>query len=228
VAGSGLPDVYEYLSDTFPERVDVKIHSAIASAGDLKAAIIAQNKDKNELCRRTMDIFLTHYGSEAGVACLKWVPTGGLFITGGNTPKNIAEIQNPNGLFMQALFDKGRLSGVVRGCPVYAVMVEDLGERGAHFAAYKELQVAVQASRGSSNNGSRNGGNITAFRNFLWTAAAAVAVTALSVNIYSGEGLGVSYCWKSVIQPFFAKLGVLLPTKLEGMSFNGYVLTKRK
>ena len=87
-----------------------------------------------------MDIFLTHYGSEAGVACLKWLPTSGLYITGGNTPKNIVEISNPDGLFMQALADKGRVSGILNDCPIYAVLVEDLGVRGAHFSAYKEMQ----------------------------------------------------------------------------------------
>jgi glucokinase len=140
VAGSGLPDVYQYLSETFPEQVDPAIHAAIAAGGDLKAAVVARNKDENSLCRATMDIFLTHYGSEAGVACLKWMPTAGLYITGGNTPKNIDEIRRVDGLFMRALRDKGRVKGMIEQCPVYAVLVEDLGARGAHFVAYKELQ----------------------------------------------------------------------------------------
>eukprot|EP00605_Chrysophyceae_sp_TOSAG23-4_P001616 GSChrysophyteH1.ASY1.ANO1.1776.1 assembled CDS len=140
ISGSGLPDVYEYLSQTFPDCVDTSLHEAINNGNDLKAAIIAKNREKNSLCRRTMDIFLTHYGSEAGVACLKWLPTSGLYITGGNTPKNIDEISNPDGLFMQALADKGRVSGILNDCPIYAVLVEDLGVRGAHFSAYKEMQ----------------------------------------------------------------------------------------
>jgi glucokinase len=139
VAGSGLPDVYEYLSIIFPKLIDPIIHDNINNGGDLKAAVIAQNKDINQLCRRTMDIFLTHYGSEAGVACLKWIPTGGLFITGGNTPKNIDEMKVTDGLFMQAMHDKGRVKGIINDCPIHAVMVEDLGERGAHYVAYKEF-----------------------------------------------------------------------------------------
>jgi glucokinase len=150
VAGSGLPDVYEYLSITFPERVDKTIHDAINKAGDLKAAVIANYKNSNELCRRTMDIFLTHYGSEAGVACLKWIPTGGLYITGGLTPKNIEEIRNQNGLFMQALLDKGRVKAMVAKCPVWAVLVEDLGERGAHVVAFKELQQEIIKAAGAT------------------------------------------------------------------------------
>ena len=113
----------------------------------MKAAVIAQNKDINQLCRRTMDIFLTHYGSEAGVACLKWIPTGGLFITGGNTPKNIDEMKVTDGLFMQAMHDKGRVKGIINDCPIHAVMVEDLGERGAHYVAYKEFISMVNTKK---------------------------------------------------------------------------------
>jgi glucokinase len=40
------------------------------------------------------------------VAALKWLPYGGLYLTGGLTPKNIALIQDPEGPFMAALLDK--------------------------------------------------------------------------------------------------------------------------
>jgi hypothetical protein len=40
-------------------------------------------------------------------------------------------------LFMEAYFDKGRVSPFLHQVPVYAVKVEDLGERGAHWVAVK-------------------------------------------------------------------------------------------
>ena len=46
----------------------------------------------------------------------------------------------------QAMLDKGRVSGMLDGVPVYAVLVEDLGERGAHrvaFSDYLHLNSAV-------------------------------------------------------------------------------------
>ena len=182
VAGSGLPDVYEYLSQTFPEQVDAAIHSAIATGGDFKAAVVAKNKNRNALCRRTMDIFLTHYGSEAGVACLKWMPTGGLYITGGNTPKNIAEISAKDGLFLQALRDKGRVRGMLAECPVFAVLVEDLGARGAHFMSYKELQLQLQlqAQAQAQRNDKGKQAWLLPWARFavpvaLWAAAAAMS-----------------------------------------------------
>jgi glucokinase len=40
-----------------------------------------------------METFAGAYGSEVGVAGLKWIPRGGLYVTGGLTPKNIKWIE---------------------------------------------------------------------------------------------------------------------------------------
>jgi len=77
VSGSGLLNVFEYLCATHPDKVNVEIVTAVSAAGDLGAAEIAKHGSDDELCGRTMDIFATHYGSEAGVAALKWLPFGG-------------------------------------------------------------------------------------------------------------------------------------------------------
>lgn len=143
VAGSGIPNVYEYLAQKNPKKVKRAVHEAIMASGDLKAGMIAKHSKGNgacELCKKTMDTFLTHYGSEAGNCCLKWNPTGGLFITGGLTPKNLDRMKDPQDLFLPALFEKGRVSPIVKACPVYAVLADNLGERGAHLVAFKSLQ----------------------------------------------------------------------------------------
>jgi len=89
-----------------------------------------------------MEIFASAYGAEAGVAALKWLPTGGLYLTGGLTPKNMQWIQSA--LFMEAFNDKGRVSGILKSIPVYAVLVEDLGERGAEYIALQLMQEVVR------------------------------------------------------------------------------------
>jgi glucokinase len=38
------------------------------------------------------------------------------------------------------MFDKGRVSPAIKACPVYLVLNEDLGERGAHYYAYQLLK----------------------------------------------------------------------------------------
>lgn len=146
ISGHGLVNIYEYLCIINPNKIDQTVHKKFKQAGDLKAATIATNLH-NELCSKAMDTFITYYGAEAGVAALKWLPYGGLYITGGMTPKNIDLIDSgPNGKFMTALKDKGRVSGVIDDIPIYAVMVEDLGERGAHFMAYTDFQDIIKSS----------------------------------------------------------------------------------
>lgn len=104
--------------------------------------IVSENAKPGTLAGLALDIFAGAYGSEAGVAGLKWMPFGGLFITGGLTPKNIDRIAGENSLFMEAFRDKGRVSPLLSKIPMYAVLVEDLGERGAHWMAIKVRDVA--------------------------------------------------------------------------------------
>jgi glucokinase len=42
VSGTGLVNVYEFLSEKFPERVDPELHAQIVAAGDMKGKFIAQ------------------------------------------------------------------------------------------------------------------------------------------------------------------------------------------
>ena len=53
---------------------------------EFQAAIISKHQNTDALCRQTMDIFIRCYGAEAGLAGLKWLPYGGLYLAGGLTP----------------------------------------------------------------------------------------------------------------------------------------------
>lgn len=152
VSGTGLANVYEYFCATMPDKVNPQIQKELEAAGDMRGAVIAKHKDDDELCNKTMELFATAYGAEAGVAALKWLPYGGLYLTGGLTPKNIDLIKDPEGPFMSALFDKGRVKSILYSIPIFAVIVEDIGERGSHYVAYKEYckEVVAQAKKKKS------------------------------------------------------------------------------
>ena len=72
-----------------------------------------------------------------GNAALKWLPYGGLYISGGIGAKNPEWLKGDS--FMQAYADKGRLSNCVAQVPLYLVTTEDTGERGALFVAVSLL-----------------------------------------------------------------------------------------
>lgn len=110
------------------------------------------------------DLHHSAYGSEVGSSSIKFLPTGGnvpflnpgfhletsesltlllliphlhigMFVTGGVTPKNIHFIEGENSCFMTAYKDKGRVTPLLEKIPLFAVMTEDLGVRGALKAA---------------------------------------------------------------------------------------------
>ncbi|KAG3142707.1 hypothetical protein PC128_g24722, partial [Phytophthora cactorum] len=97
-----------------------------------------ENAKTNELCNQTLEIFVGAYGREAGNAMLKYLPRGGFYITGGLAPKNLDYFTKKD-IFLKSLFDKGRVSPALKACPIYLVLTEELGERGAHFYAYQLL-----------------------------------------------------------------------------------------
>lgn len=70
---------------------------------------------------------------------LKYLPRGGFYITGGLAPKNLDYFTQKD-IFLKACFNKGRVSPALEAIPIYLVLTEDLGERGAHYYAYQLLE----------------------------------------------------------------------------------------
>lgn len=58
---------------------------------------------------------------------LKFLPYGGLYISGGIAAKNPQWVQGKP--FTYALHDKGRMSPLLQQVPIYLVLVEDTGAR---------------------------------------------------------------------------------------------------
>ena len=110
----------------------------MGSDKDVRGALVAKcAADGNAVCKKAVDIFCQCYGSEVGVAALKWLPYGGLYISGGIAAKNPEWVRGQ--IFMSAYQDKGRMSNLVMSVPLHLVLVEDTGERGALFYAVSML-----------------------------------------------------------------------------------------
>ena len=150
VSGKGLANVYEFLAQEYPTRIVPSVHTEFLLAQDEQGRVVATNATENSLCQEAMSIMMSAYGCEAGSAAIKWVPTGGLFVTGGLTPKNIGYIDGQHTDFMISYRSKGRVSPLLERVPIFAVMVEDLGVRGAHKAAMMEYDVFVQQNGGGT------------------------------------------------------------------------------
>jgi glucokinase len=166
VSGRGLANIFEFLCQhpSFAGKAGAGVVSAFAAAGDLQGKVVAENSGSDPVCAAAMEVFIGAYGSEAGVCALKYLPLGGLFLAGGLTPKNLKHIATGDkGAFLVALRDKGRLTPAVLRVPIYAVLDEALGQRGAHYVAHKllrkqHLAAAAAAAAGGAGAGAGAGG----------------------------------------------------------------------
>jgi glucokinase len=141
VSGRGLANVYEFLVQKFPDRVDEAIHEEFLTAGDQQGRVVGVNSGiEGSLTAQAAQIMIAAYGAEVGNASLKFIPTGGMFVTGGLTPKNIGLIKGEDSPFMKAYLDKGRLLSLLDTVPLFAVMTEDIGLRGARVCAEREFK----------------------------------------------------------------------------------------
>lgn len=141
VSGKGLSNIYEFLVEEFPRMVTKSVYDEFQDAGALKGKVVGVNANSESnacpLCVRAMEIMMGAYGAEVGNCGLKFIPTGGLYVSGGLTPKNIKFIQGEDSPFLKAYKDKGRMSGLLDDIPLFAVLVEDLGLRGARVCAMR-------------------------------------------------------------------------------------------
>eukprot|EP00124_Ichthyophonus_hoferi_P003641 Ihof_evm3s329 gene=Ihof_evmTU3s329 len=113
VSMRGIVNVFEFLSqhDKFKDQVLPETMQAIASAS-VKSTAIALCEANDAVCRQTLDTVISTYGSEAGCAALKWLPYGGLYITGSFAMEHVDRLKSR--MFLAAYQDKGRVSPIIR------------------------------------------------------------------------------------------------------------------
>ncbi len=144
VSGQGIVAIYQFLRDRqmgeeSPEIAEVvriwEREKGVADKSVDPAATIAiaAAEENDHLSERTMKIFASAYGAEAGNLALKLLPYGGLYIAGGIAAKNLALLQS--GEFMSAFLEKGRVSSLLENIPVNIVLNPSVGLIGAALYA---------------------------------------------------------------------------------------------
>lgn len=137
VSGKGLENIYEFLRQKYPEQVNEVLDGEYNESSE-RGRLIGGEKYNYNLFKLALEMMFSIYGGEAGNVALKYLPHGGVYIAGGIAPKNIEFITNKDSQFMARFLDKGRMATIMPDFPVYVVMKEDLGLRGAHTIASKE------------------------------------------------------------------------------------------
>jgi glucokinase len=72
-----------------------------------------------DICVRSLDLFTSILGSEAGNVALKILATGGVYLGGGIPPRILPFLEK--GQFVEAFLRKGRMRDLVARIPVHVI-----------------------------------------------------------------------------------------------------------
>ncbi len=142
-SGIGLKNIYTFLRDA--KKMNESPALRLRMQQEDPNAVIGElgESGADELCAKTLDVFVAVYGAEAGNLALKILAHGGMYIGGGIAPKILKKMQD--GTFMQAFCDKGRMHDLVSTMPVRIILESRAALMGA--AAYAEVQAAEITGR---------------------------------------------------------------------------------
>jgi glucokinase len=130
LSGPGLVNVYEFLRDSGCGKESPEMAAAMQQSDPAAAISKAALDGKDDLAVKALDIWISVYGAEASNLALKAMATGGLFLSGGISPKILSKLKGTDS-FMKAFLDKGRLRSLVEAVPVFVVTNEKAGLLGA-------------------------------------------------------------------------------------------------
>jgi glucokinase len=138
ISGPGIHNIYLFLRDE--KKMEEPAWLAERMKTEDPNAVIGEmgESGQSELCAKTLDMFVSSYGAEAGNMVLKAMAIGGMYLGGGIAPKILKTMKK--GDFMKAFTDKGRLSELCIHTPVHVILESRAALLGA--AAYAEARAA--------------------------------------------------------------------------------------
>ncbi|MBN2503629.1 MAG: glucokinase [Anaerolineales bacterium] len=122
-SGIGIPNIYNFLRDCSHAEEPEWLAQELAQAEDRTPIIVntALHPDRScEICKKTLDLFVSILGAEAGNLALKVLATSGVYLGGGIPPRIISALESDT--FKQAFNNKGRFRDLTSKIPVHIIL----------------------------------------------------------------------------------------------------------
>jgi glucokinase len=120
-SGIGIPNLYAFLKDSGNAFEPEWLSRRLAEAADPNPVIMqAAMEQHTEICVKTLELFVSILGNEAGNLTLKILATGGVYLGGGIPLRILSKLQEP--AFMQSFTRRGRFSDLLTRVPVHVIL----------------------------------------------------------------------------------------------------------
>lgn len=126
LSGPGLAQLYRFCW----AEADMPGTPPAMSAAEITDAALER---RDGVAVRALSLFTRIFGQTAGDLALVSQCLGGVYLAGGIAPRILPILQQ--GTFLEGFRDKGRFSAWMERVPVYVVLDEDVGLKGAALAA---------------------------------------------------------------------------------------------
>lgn len=140
-SGPGIYNIYSFLKDRCYAKEPQWLREELEKADDPTPVIVAGAMDpakKCDICKATLNLFVSILGAEAGNLALKVKSTGGIYLAGGIPPRILSYLEEPE--FMEALRNKGRETFLVSAMPVQVIINPKTGLLGAAIFAFESVR----------------------------------------------------------------------------------------
>lgn len=122
-SGRGIPVIYDFFKKKCQIEEPDWLSEELTTADDPTPVIVAAALDDSracEICSRTLQLFVSILGAEAGNLALKGLTTGGIYVGGGIPPRLLPLIKKD--IFMASFARKGRMSYLMADIPVKVIL----------------------------------------------------------------------------------------------------------
>jgi glucokinase len=121
-SGIGIVNIYRFLKEQGVAAEPAWLARMLHHEADPVPLIVEKALDREtpcDICVRTLDLFASILGSEAGNVALKILATGGVYLGGGIPPRILPFLEK--GRFVEAFLRKGRMRDLVARIPVHVI-----------------------------------------------------------------------------------------------------------